>query len=206
MGQVTIATVVFDIYGEHVSDAAGPPVIQSAQNYFKGVTHGDAFLAASSDAQAKALVAATRMLDRQLWEGTMTDAVTPQPLQWPRTGATDRYGVAIGSTVIPTDIIRGCYELAAAILADAAVQTQQNVGSNLQSETLKIGPIELGETRFRPTTDEAPRFPVIVQEFVGPYLASGSAVGGFASGLASSFWDDEEGSSGGSLGFDSGGP
>lgn len=182
MGQVTISGQTFDIYGEHIADDAGPPVVQSAKNYFLAATHASAFTGAGTSDQAKALVTATRMLDRQVWQGTRTDLVTPQPLAWPRTGITAKEGDPPDDDTIPTRVIQACYELANALLADAAVQTSPSQGTNTKRTRTrdKVGDLETeAETEyFRPGSSDgsggATRFPTIIHELIGCWLESGS--------------------------------
>lgn len=203
MGQVVIGGVTFEIYGEHAADAGG---VQCAVKYFAGVLHGADFLAASADAQKQALVAASRMLDRQTWQGLPVAAVpSPQPLQWPRTGVVDKYGQAVSSASIPVNVIQGAYELADAILGDASVQTNTSTGSNVKREALRVGRISLEEEKFRSDVGTAGRFPTIIQELLGQYLGGGAAAAeAFSFGLADSFWDDDAPNSGGPFTFSGG--
>ena len=171
MGTVDIGGETFNIYGEHDTDAGG---IQAATNYFLASPHAAAFQAASSDTQKQYLVTATRMLDRQRWVGTRTDTATPQPLEWPRTGVPSKEGISFPDDEVPLDIILGSYELANALLGDAAVQSSQDSGSNTKRAKRKVGDLEIEDEYFRPTFGGlAGRFPTIVQELVGCFLAGG---------------------------------
>jgi len=198
MGTVSIAGKTFDIYGEHLTDDSGPPVVESASTYFAASLNASAWNDATLDDQARALVTAGRIFDKQLWVGTPTDPDTPQPLAWPRTGVPDCDGIAATTTDIPMKIVEGSYELALAILADAAVQTQTNTGSNTKRVLArkKVGDLEVeDETEyFSPTNSGAnagTRFPTQVQELIKCYV--GGTLGGatVAGGAASNFidWD-----------------
>ena len=74
MGTVTIGANTYEIYGE----------------YSEAIAYLDVNLAATawqncdSDDKKKALVMTTRYFNRLKWRGDITDAVTPQPLAWPR--------------------------------------------------------------------------------------------------------------------------
>lgn len=144
--------------------------------YFEGALHGSAFSSASTTVQDQALVTATRMLDRQNWQGTKTSDA--QALAWPRTGVSDREGVAIGSSTVPADIINAQCELALALINNQSVQDSSS--NSLNTKRLKAGSAEI--EYFRPT--RAGRFPTIVQELIGYLLASsaGSLLEPYASG------------------------
>lgn len=195
MGQVSISGVTYDIYGTHT----GAPVagVLSAQQYFAAATHASAYTTADGTNQKKALVTATRMLDRAPWQGQKTSPA--QALQWPRTGVVDKYGNEVDSAAVPADIIYGCYELALAILEDEVTQTQKNTGTNVrrQKNIDKVADLmqEVETEYFRPTDLLAGRFPTIVQELVGQYMsgAGSSIAGAFASGTdVESQFDDED--------------
>lgn len=170
MGTVSISGQDFSIYGEHRVDAGG---VQSAINYFAAALHATSFTGASNLDQQRALVTATRMLDRQAWQGAR--AGSPQELAFPRTGLVDVDGQPVDSASVPVQIVQATYELANSLLGDAAVQTDRDTGTNIKRERQRDKVAELEtetETeRFRPTAGSAPRFPTIVQELVAPFLA-----------------------------------
>jgi len=183
MGTVNILGNTFNIYGTHTVDDTGPPLIISAQSYFAGSLSASAWTAASFEDQQRALVSATRLFDKQLWVGVPTDTTTPQPLAWPRTGVPDCDGIAATTTDIPERVVFGAYELAAAILADAAVQTEANTGSNQKRvlERKKVGDLETeDEVEYFSATNAgataATRFPTQVQEYISCYV--GGQLGG----------------------------
>ncbi len=119
--------------------------------------------AAPSTQQAQAMVMAARMFDRQTWQGTQ---VPGSPLQWPRTNVVDKFGNAVPSSSIPQDIINGFCELAAQLFSDPALQDQLSSRWNIQS--FNGGPATV--TYFHP--QQGDRFPMVVQELVGPYFAN----------------------------------
>ena len=180
MGTVTIGATNFDIYGEITTDTPGEPV--SATTYFLGQLNTTAWDAADADTKAKALVTATRILDKQTWVGDVTDPTTPQPLAWPRTGATNcKTGVAVPSDEVPEGIVYGSYELASAILTDSAVQAASTAGSNVRRSRDKVGDLETEREYFVSTaiagsTAAAGRFPPAVQEFVSCYFGGSGIV------------------------------
>jgi len=176
MGDVVISGVTYDIYGTHT----GAPVlgVLSAQQYFAAALQAASYTSADGATQKKALVTAARMFNRTPWQGTLD--VQGQALAWPRDGVLDCEGNVIPDGTIPLDIIYGSYELANALLGDATVQTTSNSGSNvkrqLNRDKLDVLEQEVETEYFRPTNTTAPRFPTIVQELVGCYMESGSAI------------------------------
>lgn len=176
MGTVTIATKDFDIYGELDTDTPGEP--DSATTYFIGQLNTAAWDAADDDTKSKSLVTATRILDKQSWKGAQTDPITPQPLLWPRTGIVDCDGLKVADTDVPEGIVYGSYELASAILEDAAVQSSNTGGSNVKSARDKVGDLETQRDYFNSTALpngglNTGRFPTAVQELVVCFLAGG---------------------------------
>ena len=191
MGTVSIGGSSFNIYGTFTDDTG--PVI-SAVTYFKASLNISAWSAAASSDKQKALVAATRILDKQPWVGSPTDIVTPQPLAWPRTGATDADGNSFLDTETPEEVIFANYELASAILADAAVQSSSTSGSNVR-RTLsrdKVGDLETErETEyFIPTiigSAASGRFPTSVQEYLRGLLGGSLDLSTVTGSTASTF-------------------
>jgi len=185
MGTVSISGKTFNIYGEHLSDDAGPPAVPSAKTYFSASLNATAWTGASQTTQAQALVTATRILDKQSWVGSPTDPAT-QPLAWPRTGVTDRNGQTVADDEVPPAIYLATYELALAILQDAAVQTAKNTGSSVKRNRNreKVGELEVEtdvEYFSANVNGGTTRFPTSVQEYIKQFLA-GLAVGALASG------------------------
>lgn len=142
-----------------------------ADTYFADALHSAVWDAATEANQNKALVTATRMLDRQRWEGAKTG--DPQALQFPRTGLTDRDGNAVSSVTVPADVESATAELALALLTDADVQTTANSGSNVEEVDAK----GVSVTFFRTDSTIAPRFPAIVDELIAAFLVGGAGFG-----------------------------
>lgn len=160
MGTVTISGNTFNVYGDQTS----------ATNYLSASLSKQAvsWAVATTTVQAQAMVMAARMLDRMTWQGVVNGG----PLQWPRANVVDKYGVAVNASTIPNDIINGSYELAAQLVNDPSLQDQINNTFNIQS--FSDGPTSV--TYFGRQT--AGRFPVVVQELIGPYLARMANPGG----------------------------
>jgi hypothetical protein len=137
--------------------------VADADAYLDAALHGQAdWDALDDDAKARALVTATRTLDRQAWRGEKTDPA--QALAWPRTGT----GVAgVEDNAVPQGVVDASIELALALAQGSEVQNEQNTGQKLQS--IKAGSVAL--TYFRGADGVPVRFPLIVQELIRAYLA-----------------------------------
>jgi len=161
MATVTISAVSYTTY---IS-------VADALVYLAASPRAASWVAASADARGQWLVEATRMINRQAWSGTPTQAYpSVQALAWPRDGVT---GVTDGTT--PQAILDACSELAATLIDDQSTLLATSAGKNVQRVDAGKG---VGVTFFGPTSDTAGRFPTIVQELVGQYLATASATAG----------------------------
>lgn len=177
---VTFGGTNFTVYG----DLAG------VNSYLLGhSSKAAAWQALDATGKNRARLTATRSFDRQAWVGTVTDLVTPQPLAWPRTGVTDRNGVAIADNVIPPDILFGFYEWVGDVASVPAI-TGATPGSNTKAvkSSKKVDVITVSEETqfFRATIGQVARFPTEVLEWIGSYLDSAAAGAGelaYASGL-----------------------
>lgn len=164
MGTVVIAAVTYNVYGEHAGAGSCDQYLDAS------LVYNTVWNAASSDDQKRAMVTVARELNRQIWQGTPTQAYpSVQPLVWPRTGVVDRNGAPVGSATIPQVIIDGSYELVGAVVADIAVASAANAGNSVKR--MKAGSAEI--EFFRPIAGG--RFPTSVQELVAEFLASGAA-------------------------------
>ena len=190
MPTVTIGANTYEVYADLVT----------ARAYLAGDINGDSLASQTDDVVSKALVTATRILDRQQWLGTAT-GVVDQVLAWPRTGLTDKDGAPIDDQNVPQFIIDASIELALAIHLDDEVATSEDQGSNLKRAKAEGVEVEF----FRPTassrvTGEAKRFPPAVQELVECFLANPGGVStatgaSFGTSETSSFCDDVYGKS-----------
>ena len=184
MATVIISGTSYDVYADE----------STASTYLTARIGADDWFSASSTDRKKALVSATRMLDRQQWQGTKT--VDSQPLEFPRDGLTDCDGTSLSDNTTPQGVVDGSIELAYQLILDSTVQDSAGTGSNVKQ--LKAGSAEV--TFFKPTIGASSsantRFPTTVQDLVKCFLnGSGrsSAVGGLASGTdaTSTFCDPD---------------
>lgn len=145
-----------------------------------------ALLPATKD---QALVEATRVFERQSWQGAKEDSA--QTLAFPRTGLTDCEGNAISADDSLTIISEAQYEYALLLSQDVNIlQNRDATGTN--TRRLRAGSAEI--EFFRP--QEGTRFPLVIHDLIGCFLASSGASFGqiqqpFASGVdqESSFTD-----------------
>ena len=147
-----------------------------ADTYFTDAIHADTWRDASNTNKDRSLVTAYRMLDRQVWRGEQTQPGV-QTQDWPRTGLTDPEGTEVDDSAVPQFIIDAQCELALSLLSDPAVQTNEDTGSNIKRLGAGSAQIEF----FRGT--DGPRFPTIVNELLGFYLAGGELSAPFAGDL-----------------------
>lgn len=183
MGTITIQGTAVEIYGDETG----------ARVYLAGAIHGTVWGTTSVPQQQRALVTATRLLDRQNWLGQPTqpiDKTVPQPLgtqalQWPRAGVTSRNGVTIDDTLIPGDVIDAAYEIALDLIDAASTIQTQNDGTDLKIETTKqrVGPIQTERSieRFEAGGQNRARLPLIVRELLAPFIG-GDGIAGVAFG------------------------
>lgn len=166
MASISIGGNSYYVYG----------LVAEADVYFGGAIHADAWREAEEETKSRALVTASRILDRQDWRGTKTAA--GQNLAWPRTGT----GIdGVTDNTIPAVIVNASFELALSLIEGSDVQTSASTASNVKR--MKAGSVEM--EYFRGLDSAATRFPIIVSELIGDYLASGAGYvgGGFVSGV-----------------------
>jgi hypothetical protein len=157
---VTISAVVYDVY----------VIVADADDYLSASLYATDWSGATADDQARALVMATRLLDRQNWDGSKTDSDNDHP--FPRTGLTDENGDAIDSATIPQFIKDATAELADALIATQDVETF--------GDTAEVSRVAAGSASvdfYRGTPGATKRFPTVVQELVGDYLAGSNSSG-----------------------------
>lgn len=156
MATVTIDTVDYDVY----------ITVEEADEYLAGQISATAWRALTGqDDKARAIISATRLIDRQLWQGEKTDP--DQVHAFPRTGLTyPDSGDAVDSASVPQEVLDATAELASALIDGSAVQDSLTpLGSNVQS--LKAGSVSISYFR----AELLDRFPVIIQELLGFWLA-----------------------------------
>ncbi len=167
---VTIGATTYSVY------ALTSDPIADANAYFGGRLGSDAWSDASSPDKQRALVSAVRFLDRAVsWTGEQTDIVTPQPLQWPRDGASCD-GTAVTNGTTPDAFANAEFEQALIFLDDATEQSSTGTGSNIKS--VKAGTAEVAFFTGTSGTLAETRLPTIVNDLLGCYIEQSGISGG----------------------------
>ena len=174
MPTVEINSVTYDVYVS-LADADAYLEAQIAAATWQGLSDSDADV----DRKERAIVSATRLIDRQLWQGEKADPY--QVHAFPRTGLVyPDSGDDVPSDAVPQEVVDATCELASLMLDGSEVQALADPNtSNVQS--LKAGSVAISYFRAEPSLD---RFPLIIQELLGFWLA-GAGVGltGVATGV-----------------------
>lgn len=164
MPTVTINTVDYDVYAD----------VPAADEFLAADFGATAWRAETDDEQkSRALVSATRLLDRLVWAGDKTDP--DQILAWPRsnTGLSD-----VDEDTVPQPIIDASIVLAKLIHAGSKVDSQPSTQSgNIRRQ--RAGSVEL--EYFFPQ-DNPTRLPIEVEELVARFLATANFTGALSSG------------------------
>lgn len=174
MGQVTtvvLGGVTYSIYGER--DPDGGTAQPSAGEYLQAdVKWASVWAPLTADQQSAALISATREIDAVRWAGTRTDTVTPQPLQWPRTGVTYADGTAVDPATVPDEVVFATY-LIAAMLAEDPEALDQSPAQAANIQYVKAGSAEVRFQRVLSTGI----FPSKIQALLGQFLAGAATTG-----------------------------
>lgn len=141
------------------------------------------FTGLTPDDQKRCLIAATRYLEEQIWQGTANPSANPPTvLSWPRSNVTDRDGNPVSSSAVPTAIVNGCFEMAAIIAQNPQAVVTPDANQNVQS--MGEGPAHV--TFFAPPVSRNPTMlPEVVRRLVGQYLSAIDSVDyGASSGVS----------------------
>jgi hypothetical protein len=182
---VTIGTRTYSVYA-NATDA-----VSDANDYMAARLGSTAWDNASVSDKKRALVMATRWLDRQQWAGVPTDVDTPQPLQHPRTGLTDCNGTAVASTVVAPGIPEAEYELALDILGDNEADKSQGEGSNLRRAKAGTAEVEFFQNTIGSSRDH--KLPQVAHDLVKCYFGGSSVANPTVYGNDEETAFDEEG-------------
>jgi hypothetical protein len=162
MGTVTISGINYDVYGT----SAG------LKSYMAAHMNSSAYDSASSTNRKKAHVSATRWLDRANWQGQKYDLATPQALEFPRTGLTDKDGQEVAEDTVPTAVENACYELVLYLLDDETATQSLDQGSNVKRVQAGSAQVEF----FKGTAGKYPRFPTEAHELIRYFLEGASGL------------------------------
>ena len=162
MATVTIGSTTYDTYSS----------VAAADIYFNGSTGYATWGALSEDQKSRSLVEATRLLDRQSWQGEKEDDC--QVLDFPRVGLTDCNGNAITEEESFALAVE-----ASQLLALDLLQSSDQVNNQTTENTtkrLKAGSVEI--EYFRPTAGQPTRFSQPVMELIGCFLSGSAQISG----------------------------
>lgn len=161
MSTVTIGGNTYDVYRD----------LDETNAYLAGSTGWPTWDALAEDDQLRAIVAATRLLDRQRWQGEKTDSA--QPLAWPRTGIS-----GVDPATIPAQVLDAHSELVLALVTGSTAETDASTSFS-GTRRLKAGSAEIEYFFNASQQTGGTRFPLAVQELIGQWLeGAGSAAGG----------------------------
>jgi hypothetical protein len=152
---VTVDGVVFDAYRS----------LADTDAYLTAHVQAAAWLALSDDARGRAVVTATRQLDRLRWAGERT--ADDQAHAWPRTGLSD-----VADDETPTEVLDAESELALLLGLGQDVTAGSLAAS--RKKRVKAGSVEVEYDLAAQRT--AARFPPVVTELVGRWLGGTSAL------------------------------
>lgn len=144
--------------------------LATADTYLAAEPHADLWREGDAEANGRADVSATRILNRMRWPGTKADA--DQALAWPRSGTAL---ADVDEFTIPQPIIDASIELANAIRNGYDASNQASTASGVRRQ--KAGSVEI--EYFASVSIDGYRLPLPVMELIGPYLGGeGSLAGG----------------------------
>lgn len=166
---LTISSTTFDVYNSRAEvDAYVLGAILPA-----GVVY-----TTDSNRKDKLIVQATRILETLVWAGARFDTDTPQPLQWPRTGLSDRDGLAIDGTT-PQDVLSAHAELCIFMDINGPAPVLQGTDSYGVKRTVDRVEGAVTEEReyfqVRAVPGSALFLPLNVFRLLQPYLSGASA-------------------------------
>ena len=168
MAEVTIPGTTGTVYDVYISLAEADAYLEAqiSATTWQGLTDS----ADDVDQKERAIVSATRFIDRQLWQGEKTD---PYQLHaFPRTGLTyPDSGDDVPSDAVPQEVLDATAELASLLLDGSDVQSNTDPGTNLV-QSLKAGSVAISYFRGESLLS---RLPTILDELLGFWLA-GNAI------------------------------
>lgn len=180
MEQLQIGGSLYDVYAD----------IAIADDYLNAETWAEDWRCAEGeDSKGRALVTATRTLDKLSWAGTKSSSA--QPLEWPRSGTGLSTDLVPDSNSVPQRIIDACCVLAGLSLSGIDFLTQPSTASQ-RVKRQAAGSVSI--EYFKDTFDiEGTRLPTQAWELIAPLFASSSVMAGSCGsglGTASRFSDE----------------
>lgn len=160
--------------GTGLSDADALISLSYADSYHDGrgnSTWVSASSPADEDKEQAIRRASTFLRDSFTWQGLRVNG-RDQAMAWPRSGVVDQDGYSVPSTAVPDEIQRACAELALRELVTPGT-LYPDVTLAQQAKREKVGAVEIEYTNIRSDAYASRPVITIVQDIVGPLLASG---------------------------------
>lgn len=149
-----------------------------ADAYFADSLRGATWSALIDQTKDQALVEATRVFERQAWAGQKE--VPTQDLQFPRIGLTDCQGNSVTAADSLELISEAQFEYALFLQQNPnGLNTSDATGTNIRRQRAGSAEIEF----FKSTAGT--RFPVIIQDIVGCFLAGSQVLATIGAAFAS---------------------
>lgn len=165
MALVTIGSSDYIVYSS----------LTDADAYFNASVQFDEWDAFTEDQKRRGLVSATRLIDRQRWQGEKTEQGSPtQDLEFPRDDLTDCSGDPVSSDDSLDLAVEASQLLAFDLLDGQELETSATTED--LTKRLKAGSVEI--ENFRADANAATRFPTDVMELLGCFLSGGAAIAG----------------------------
>lgn len=142
--------------------------LADADTYLAAQIEATSWATATNDQRGIALVTMSRIIDRQIWQGSPVDFAANGA--FPRNGIVYPDGTPVPNTVVPQEIINGVCEGASLLLNGSPLQDSASTFNPQKS--IKAGSVEI--VNFRQVGPQ-PRFPPQVQELVGFWLGGGDS-------------------------------
>jgi len=173
MGQVSTITIGANSYPVYSYTAS---LVADADAYFAAHIQAALWSAKTTLEKQQLLVSSMRMIEREVWSGT---AVPPGLTQFPRTGIT-KCGVAVPDGV-PDDIVTGLLEYSLVLLTGGAAELNKSTTApNIRSVAAGSANVSF----FYPAAGSGLRWPLVVNDLLGCYLASAGGTGSGGAGGA----------------------
>ncbi len=164
MTTIVIGASTYEVYSD----------IADADEYYNASTEFSDWDAFTDAEKARGLVSATRLLDRQQWQGEKATTSPTTDLTFPRTGLTTCSGDTVTEAESLSIITETSQLLALDILSGETVESSRSTED--LTKRLKAGSVEI--ENFRADKDQFSRFPLDVMELIGCFLASNVTIAG----------------------------
>lgn len=164
MASVTIGSTTYTVYSD----------VAAADEYFNGSISFATWNALTADEKARSLVEATRLIDRQSWQGEKAETSPEQELEFGRTGLTD----CAGNDVTVAESLELAVEASQLLALDLSQSSNQITNQSTENTTKRLKADTVEIEYFRPTAGQPTRFAQPVMELLGCFLAGSLSISG----------------------------